>query len=243
MLSVERTGVRDRPDELMEALFAEAFPAWITADREAKRWIDRARELFTELDLMLLDGEQLVTTGWAVPIRWSGEVADLSSGYTATIRAAVELAELGGEPDTLVICGGVVHPDRRGTGAAAALITALGNVAGTRGWPRVIAPIRPTLKHRYPLASIDEYVAWNRPDGSPFDPWVRLHTRIGCRVLATAPASQTMTGTVGEWEGWTGMAFPADGDYVIPDGLSALSIDRAADLGTYVEPNVWVQHR
>ena len=31
--------------------------------------------------------------------------------------------------------------------------------------------------------------------------------------------------------------------YVIPDGLSTLHIDRDADLGTYTEPNVWMQHR
>ncbi len=52
-----------------------------------------------------------------------------------------------------------------------------------------------------------------------------------------------MTGTVEQWEGWTGLAFPDDGDYVIPRGLSLLHVDRAADLGTYTEPNIWVRHR
>jgi hypothetical protein len=52
-----------------------------------------------------------------------------------------------------------------------------------------------------------------------------------------------MTGTVADWEGWTKMALPATGEYVIPDGLSTLHIDRAADSGTYTEPNVWMQHR
>jgi hypothetical protein len=52
-----------------------------------------------------------------------------------------------------------------------------------------------------------------------------------------------MTGTVADWEAWTGMAFPATGEYVIPDGLSTLHIDRAADSGTYTEPNVWMRHR
>ena len=33
------------------------------------------------------------------------------------------------------------------------------------------------------------------------------------------------------------------GDYVIPQGLSVLRIDREADLGTYVEPNIWIRHR
>jgi len=52
-----------------------------------------------------------------------------------------------------------------------------------------------------------------------------------------------MTGTVDDWQHWTGMLFPSAGQYVIPGGLSTLHIDLDSDRGTYVEPNVWVQHR
>ena len=38
------------------------------------------------------------------------------------------------------------------------------------------------------------------------------------------------------------MAFPDSGDYVIPQGLSVLHIDRAEDTGRYTEPNVWMRH-
>ena len=74
------------------------------------------------------------------------------------------------------------------------------------------------------------------------DPWIRTHQRLGARVLAAAPESQTMTGTIAEWERWTVMVFPETGGYFIPEGLSLLQLDRSADLGTYVEPNVWMQH-
>jgi hypothetical protein len=40
-----------------------------------------------------------------------------------------------------------------------------------------------------------------------------------------------------------GPADPQARYYVIPDGLSTLHIDRDADLGTYTEPNMWMQHR
>jgi len=84
---------------------------------------------------------------------------------------------------------------------------------------------------------------WTRPDGAPLDPWLRAHWRLGGRIIATAPQSQTMTGTVDDWQHWTGMLFPSAGQYVIPGGLSTLHIDLDSDRGTYVEPNVWVQHR
>ena len=107
---------------------------------------------------------------------------------------------------------------------------------------RVIAPLRPTRKHRYPLFSIADYAGWIRDDGLPFDPWLRLHVRAGARVLALAPAAQTMTGTVKDWEAWVGTPLPATGEYVIPYGISVLNIDTAANAGTYIEPNIWVEH-
>ena len=56
------------------------------------------------------------------------------------------------------------------------------------------------------------------------------------------PRSQIMTGTVVEWESWTGMAFPSSGDYVIPQRLAVLHVDRAANIGVYHEPNIWMRH-
>jgi hypothetical protein len=53
----------------------------------------------------------------------------------------------------------------------------------------------------------------------------------------------TITGSVGEWTEWTGMAFPDSGVYVVPGALELVVIDREANLGRYVEPNVWMHHR
>ncbi|MEX0791154.1 MAG: N-acetyltransferase, partial [Actinomycetota bacterium] len=61
-------------------------------------------------------------------------------------------------------------------------------------------------------------------------------------ILRAAPQSLRITGTVAEWESWTGMPFPATGTYVIPDGLATLEIDRLRDIGSYWEPNVWMRH-
>jgi hypothetical protein len=43
---------------------------------------------------------------------------------------------------------------------------------------------------------------------------------------------RVLTGTVAEWERWTGLALPATGDYVFPHGLAPVAVDRAADTGT-----------
>jgi hypothetical protein len=243
-LTVERSDARPWADEQLHPLFEGAFPAFVTADQEVKRYIERVRGWFADLDIILIDEDQApVATGWAVPITWSGDLGDLPAGYTDTLRRAVEGRERGDRPDTMVMCGGIVSRSRTRQGLAGQLIAALRDLAPGTGLTRVIVPVRPTLKPRYPLTPIETFVSWTRTDGAPLDPWLRTHWRLGGRIIATAPRSQTMTGTVEDWQSWTGMLFPSTGEYVIPDGLSTLQVDLEHDRGTYVEPNVWVRHR
>jgi GNAT superfamily N-acetyltransferase len=232
---------RPRSDEQMAALFADGWPAFISADQVAHRHITEVRERFADLELAILDEDGvLVAAGWGVPLRWTGDTSDLPSGYTGSMVRAVTSSET---PNTFVVMAAQVHPELRGRGLAGVLINALRDLAVDRGWEQVIAPIRPTLKSRYPVTPIDRFASWTRPDGAPLDPWIRTHWRMGARIIAAAPHSQTMTGTVSNWQEWTGILFPETGDFVIPDGLSLLHVDVEEDLGTYTEPNVWMRHR
>jgi GNAT superfamily N-acetyltransferase len=179
-LIVERMRDRPRPDEQMARLFADGWPAFITADQQVKRHISRVRELFGDLELVLLDDDDVVVAaGWSVPLRWSGDPLDLPGGYADSLARAVDVDDRGERPDTLVIAAAQVRPDLRGHGIAAQLLTALGRLADEHGWARIIAPVRPTLKVRYPLTPIDRFASWTRADGAPLDPWICTHWRLG----------------------------------------------------------------
>lgn len=243
-LTVETMGARARSEAQMDELFGDGWPSFITADQVVKEHIGTVRRLFADLELVLLDGEDVpVAAGWAVPLQWDGEPEHLPGGYSDSLVRAVDGHEKGERPDTLAIMAAQVHPGRRGRGLAGEFLTAMRGLADQHDWSRVVAPVRPTLKSRYPLTPIEQFASWRGEDGQPLDPWLRTHRRLGARMIATAPTSQTMTGTVGQWEEWTGMRFPESGVYVIPDGLSTLRIDLDDDSGIYVEPNVWMQHQ
>ncbi len=242
--TVEAMHDRVRPEDQLARLFASGWPAFIGADREVQAHIGRVRDLFADLELVALDGDGvLVGAVWGVPIRWSGDPAELPAGYSGTVTESVAGHDRGDVPDTLVVMAAQVHPERRGLGTAGILLTGMNDLAAARGLARVVVPLRPTLKARYPLTPIDRFARWTRPDGSPLDPWLRTHHRLGARVVATTPRSQTMTGTVAEWETWTGLVFPESGTHVVPDALATVAIDRAADTGVLVEPGIWVRHR
>jgi hypothetical protein len=128
-------------------------------------------------------------------------------------------------------------------GLAGQVLTALGVRARSAGLAHVIAPLRPTLKHRYPTTPMKTFVRWTRPDGLSIDPWIRAHQRMGATILAPAARSMVISGTVGEWESWTDMVFPESGSYVVPDALSLVDINCKTDTGTYIEEGLWTEHR
>jgi hypothetical protein len=112
--------------------------------------------------------------------------------------------------------------------------------ARAAGFSRLVAPVRPNRKDRHPLVPIDDYARWRRADGLPVDPWIRVHVRMGARLLRAEPRSLHIAAPLEEWHAWTGTTFPHDGRYVFAGGLAPLTV--AGGAGDYWEPNVWMVH-
>ncbi|HEY2443715.1 MAG TPA: GNAT family N-acetyltransferase [Streptosporangiaceae bacterium] len=234
----------DRPDldDEAGAAFRVEWPEFIFHDPVSNAYIDRVEQYFPRYSIMLLDDGEVVAGGWGVPLAWDGVVGTLPDGYDGGLVNAVTGHENGTPPDTLSVMAAAVKAGRQGQGLAGQVLTALRERAVEDGLARVIAPVRPTLKRRYPLTPMADFARWNRPDGLHLDPWVRTHQRLGATVLGPALRSMIITGSVAEWEDWTKMAFPQTGEYVVPDALDLVSIDREADRGSYAESNLWMQH-
>ena len=89
-----------------------------------------------------------------------------------------------------------VSPARRGQRLSGRMIEAMRDAARAHGLGALLAPVRPTLKARYPLIPIEEFVRWRRPDGSHLDPWIRTHERVGGEILRPAPESMVIEAPV-----------------------------------------------
>ena len=111
-------------------------------------------------------------------------------------------------------------------------------LAKARGYAHLIAPVRPNRKSLYPLTPMERYIRWRREDGAPFDPWLRVHWKLGAQILKVASNSMEVRGSVAQWEKWTGMRFPESGEYVVPGALTPVAMDLEKDEGVYRDPNV-----
>jgi hypothetical protein len=123
------------------------------------------------------------------------------------------------------------------------MVQAVRAVTRHQGLQSLIIPLRPSEKSKYPLTSLDDYITWTSEDGLPLDAWLRVHVKLGARIIKVCHTSKTIRGTPGEWEKWTGMKFPQSGSYTIPGALSPLEMDLDKNEGLYIEPNVWIEHR
>lgn len=227
----------DLAERRYEAISSRTFPEFLHNNEPGNRFWSRLYVDFPDFQLALLDGEAIVAEGHSIPIPWDGTMEDLPSGWDeGFIRGMTS-----DRPATAVMALAIsVLPERQGERLSSRMLQAFVDAGATAGLKDLLAPVRPTLKERYPLMPIERYIEWRRPDGSHFDPWIRLHERVGGTIIAAAPRSMVMRAPVADWEAWTGMAFPIDGEYTFPGALATLVVEDG--IGTHVEPNVWLRH-
>ncbi len=235
----------ERPDLIHAASVfnGSVWPEFMLQDTEADRYWHLLDTAFREFQLILLDaGGSIVATHNSAPLAWDGTDEGLPDGWDRQFEQTARDLDVGAAVNTLGALQIVVDPARRGSGLAGFMVNAMRANARLHAFGALIACVRPTGKDRYPLSPIERYAFWTRPDGEPFDAWVRLHVRLGGRIVRGSPRAMTIRGTVAEWERWTGMTFPDSGDYILPFAAAPIHIEREADQGVYYDPNIWVVH-
>jgi hypothetical protein len=233
--------VAERPDLTEPAweLTKDAFPEYNNHGDVLNAYWGRLITERAEFQFNLIgNDDEILARARSLPVRWDGSVEDLPAGIDGAIARGFD------EAGANALCAMVIMVPRalQGRGLSKIAAEAMRTLARRHGLTALIAPVRPSWKERYPLVPIERYAAWRRTDGFLFDPWMRVHERVGGTVLKPEPRSLRITGTVAEWEEWTQMAFPESGDYWFPGGLATVAIDRDADSGRYWEPNVWMRH-
>jgi hypothetical protein len=236
---------RERPDLGERGRETSAvWPEYNVHSPISNRYWSRLLPELPDHQFVLYDeaADEIVAQGHTAPLVWDGTVEGLPDGFDAVLPTAFALLEAGTRPTTLCALAVQIPAAHQGRGHSATMLGAMREIAARHGLGALIAPVRPSQKERYPLVPIGRYAAWRRPDGLPFDAWMRVHARLGGTVLRPEPQSLMIPGKVAEWETWTRLRFPESGDYWFPRGLATVRIDVEADTGVYWEPNVWMLH-
>lgn len=233
----ERPDLRTQVDRLNK----EAWPEFLRHG-DARHW-KHLFSTFADFQIVICDGQNKVAAlGHIVPLAWNGTVDGLPATIDQILIRALEARENQRVTNTVSALAAIVAKEYQGQGLSATILQAMGTVGQQHGCTALIAPVRPTWKSRYPLLPLERYAKWTRADGAPFDPWLRVHSRMGAEQLLIAPKTLTVTASVAQWEKWTGLPMPGSGEYVVPGALQPVIVDRERDLEVYEDPNVWMEH-
>ena len=128
--------------------------------------------------------------GRAVAIAFAKEGADVAIVYLNehedardTKRAVEELGQR-----CILIAGDVGDPEFCAD-AVSITVEEFGKLAVRKGLDGVIAPVRPSEKHRHPFIPMEEYLEWTDEKGRIYDPWLRSHMAAGGKIIRPAPRS------------------------------------------------------
>ncbi|WEO95423.1 N-acetyltransferase [Streptomyces sp. FXJ1.172] len=239
------TTLAERPDLMarVEALKGN-WPEFMRHEPIGERFYIDAQQDYPDYTLVALSADgQVLARGHCVPIGLQ-EVPPAGlpdTGWDGAVRQA-HLARLAGYKGDAV-CGleVMVREELRGGGVGTEMLRAMHRLTEQKGFRHFVAPVRPPGKAEAPNVPMSEYARRVR-NGLPEDPLLRAHVRLGADIVAVAPASMIVVGSLDEWREWTGLPFDTEGPTIVPGALTPVQNNLRHDSAVYVEPNVWV-HR
>ncbi|MGW3195311.1 N-acetyltransferase [Streptomyces sp. NPDC001118] len=245
-MDVKVSSIAERPDRL-PAVFemADTWPEFVTNDPVGTAHYGR---IATELPEYVLFAEdehgEIVAHAFSVPFALDvdGRRTLPARGWDQILLWSFADLRRGTRPDTVSAVSVTIAPHAQGHGLSTVMLAAMRACARAHGFREVVAPVRPSAKHREPHTPMTEYAHRVRPDGLPEDPWLRVHARAGARIDSIAPASMTVGASLEEWRRWTGMPFDTAEDVEVPGALVPVRCEPERGYAVYVEPNVWMRH-
>lgn len=236
---VEKLSDNKKLVEVINKIHSEPWPVFLSEDSWVKKYWQRLYQVYPEYQLLFRINSEYIGVANSAPIYWNGNIDDLPAGFDEAIETIIEEDK---KPNTLCGLAVVISKEHLGKGISSKIINNLKKLAKSYGYSNLILPVRPTLKSQYPTILMNNYINWKK-NNLPFDPWLRVHIKIGGEILKVANPSMIVKGTVSDWQRWTGMYFGESNKYIVQGALNPVNIDLKSNLGEYIEPNVWVLHK
>ena len=182
----------ERPDLWDRGIPSESvWPEYNLHGDVLNEWWGCLDEELAEFQFVLYDetSDEVVAEGHTGPLWWDGYEAALPPGIDAALQLVFTRARAAEPANTLCALAAEVPREGRSHGLAEQLLRGMRTIGERQGLTHLVAPVRPSVKEHYPLIPIERYIRWRREDGQLFDPWMRVHERVGARVSTPLPKS------------------------------------------------------
>jgi hypothetical protein len=151
----------ERPDleDASYDLNGLVWPPFMLEDLVANQYWSHLFRDFPEYQFAIFDGEKPIAFGNSLPLTWEGNPDELpAKGWDwALARGFADRAE-GKTPTIQSALSITIHPDYQGKGLSHEMVKAMRQIVHDHSLRALIAPVRPSLKARYPLIPIENYI-------------------------------------------------------------------------------------
>ena len=155
---LDREDYRDLIGEVNE----DVWPEFMLQDPVADEYWDGLFAEFVEYQYALLDQDGVIAAfANSAPLHWTEPLENLpDNGWDwAMVRSSAD-HQAGRIPTVLCGLQIAVTPAYQGQGVSRIMLDHMVDVARAHGFPKVIIPVRPSMKSHYPLTPIDRYITW-----------------------------------------------------------------------------------
>jgi len=230
---------------LIKEKLKDSWYEFMRHDEVASRYREYRDKEFSDYQFFVVDSsENVVAICKSIPSYWDGTEKSLPEGYDMALEYAISNYKAKGKSNWNALLGTSVHvfEEYRNMGLSSFCLNVMKDICRKKNFQNLIIPVRPVLKHKFPLIEIEDYVKWRNSDGRVFDPWLRTHLNIGGRIIGIAKKSMVIKSSIDNWSKWTKMQFPSTGSYIVEGALSPIEINCEENVGVYHDPNIWVVH-
>ncbi len=232
------------PDKISEVhqLNREIWPEYFNYNEASTEYWPRLFTDFLDYQIVILtEKDEIVAVGNTVPIYWNGKDENLPIGWDDGLKIGVNKEYE--DANTLLILAGVIPEAHQGKGLSTSILQAFKVLASSYHFSKLVVPVRPTEKQEFPTLSIDEYCNKKLDNGRLFDNWLRVHERVGGRIIRGEEKSQLVIAPIDEWRKWIrDVVSEGVKEYFCNEALSKVTFNFEEGVGVYHDPCVWVEH-
>lgn len=228
---------------LMLEVHLSTWPRYFEGSSYVNKYWHRLYSEFSEYQFCLLDAaSQVAAVANGIPLYWDGSLENVPGGWDAAIELAFTQHEQGINPNTLLGLAGAIPKTHQGKGLSSEIVRGFRKLAKIYGLAQFLGPVRPVGMFEQGIQDVTTWAKACDKAGLPLDYWLRVHTRMGAKIVGVALESQRVEGTLAQWQEWTQQQWQYSGEYLLPTTLQAIHVDIEKNSAYYYDPSIWVAH-
>ena len=140
-----------------------SWPEFMQNDEIVEEYWHTLYDNYSDFQFAVFDNNEIVGVGNMIPLNWNKSFIELpNTGVDWAMEKADYDFKNNIDSNLLVAMQILINKEYRGKGISSEMVNIMKDVARKNNIEHIALPVRPTLKHKYTLIPMKEYIMWKR---------------------------------------------------------------------------------